>query len=71
MQLLSEKLLKKNCSQMHPICTLALFQIKKGLEKFSKPLILMAEATRLELATSGVTGYRSHFKFSNKINNLL
>ena len=45
---------------MHPMCTLALFQIKKDSEKLSKSLILLAGATRLELATSGLTGRRSN-----------
>ncbi len=45
------------CSQMHPICT----QPKiKGLTCLANPLILLAGATRIELATSGVTGRRSN-----------
>ena len=34
--------------------------IKKDLEKLSKSLFFMAGATRIELATSGVTGRRSN-----------
>jgi hypothetical protein len=37
---------------------------KKGLRNIRKPLILLAGATRLELATSGVTAYRTLFCIS-------
>ena len=59
MRLLSDNL-KNFRTQMHPICTLGLFKTKKDSESFSKPLILLAGATRLELATSGLTGRRSN-----------
>jgi hypothetical protein len=35
-------------------------EMKKGLRSYPKPLILLAGATRIELATSGVTGRRSN-----------
>ena len=35
-------------------------ELKKGLADFANPLILLAGTTRLELATSGVTGRRSN-----------
>ena len=58
----------KNMQRRHkkhgPKCTPAapggFVPIKKGLEKSPKPLILLAGATRLELATSGLTGRRSN-----------
>ena len=47
-------------AQMHPIRTQRLFKTKKGLTKLANPLNLLAGTTRLELATSGVTGRRSN-----------
>ena len=44
-------------SQMHPICTLPK---RKGLTILANPLVLLAGATGLEPATSGVTGRRSN-----------
>jgi hypothetical protein len=41
--------------------------IKKGVTIHCEPLILMAGATRLELATSGVTGYSSGICISIEI----
>ena len=44
-------------TQMHPICTR---KKKKGLAYLTNPLNLLAGATGLEPATSGVTGRRSN-----------
>ena len=41
--------------------------IKKGFRKLRNPLVLLAGATRLELATSGVTGYLTQLLILNKI----
>ena len=51
---------EKICTRMDPTCTLSLSEIKKDSDDLSKPLTLLAGATRLELATSGVTGRRSN-----------
>ncbi len=44
-------------TQMHPPCTRTKI---KGLTCLANPLNLLAGATRIELATSGVTGRRSN-----------
>ena len=45
------------CTHLHPSCTLSKI---KGLTDLANPLNLLAGATRLELATFGVTGRRSN-----------
>ena len=50
------------CTQMHPPCTQPK---KKGLTCLANPLNLLAGATRIELATSGVTGFFEFNDFNN------
>jgi hypothetical protein len=54
------KILKIIAPKCTPAAPDGLVPIKKDSEKFSKSLILLAGATRLELATSGLTGRRSN-----------
>ena len=53
------KILRIFAPKCTPTAPSGFVPIKKGLENFPKPLNLLAGATRLELATSGVTGRRS------------
>ena len=45
------------CTRLHPSCTQP---NNKGLADLANPLLILAGATRFELATFGVTGRRSN-----------
>ena len=47
------------CSQMHPICTLEIFPVKKGLGKSPNPLKLMVRQAGFEPAAYGFVVRRS------------